>query len=300
MLETGSVHRVYVEQSGNPAGIPVIFLHGGPCSGTKPDHRRFFDPERYHIILMDQRGCGQSLPFGELDGNTTQDLLADMERIRQQLHIDQWLLFGGSWGGTLALLYAQQYPERVLAMILRGVFLARHSDLRWFLGDGVNRIYPECWQELLDAVGASTPEDILPRLCDAVFGGDEDAARRAAPHWQRWGGQVALGAEFVPSAEPVDDRAVKQVRMELHYARNRYFIGENQILQNCDVLRHIPVAIIHGQNDLTCPLEAGWRLSLALPQACFQVLPNSGHVAKGDEMIDALVSAADEMARLLA
>jgi len=134
MLETGTAHQVYVEQSGNPAGIPVIFLHGGPCSGTKPDHRRFFDPERYHIILMDQRGCGQSLPFGELEGNTTQDLLADMECIRQQLHIDQWLLFGGSWGGALALLYAQQYPERVLAMILRGVFLARHSDLHWFFG----------------------------------------------------------------------------------------------------------------------------------------------------------------------
>ena len=137
-LQTESVHRVYVEQCGNPAGIPAIFLHGGPCSGTKPDHRRFFDPECYHIILMDQRGCGLSQPFGELAGNTTQDLLADMERIRQQLRIEQWLLFGGSWGGTLALLYAQQYPDRVLGMVLRGVFLARKMDMDWFLQQGVN------------------------------------------------------------------------------------------------------------------------------------------------------------------
>ena len=298
LMETGGLHRVYVEQSGNPAGIPVIFLHGGPCSGTKPDHRRFFDPERYHIILMDQRGCGQSLPFGEIQGNTTQDLLDDMERIRQQLRIEQWLLFGGSWGGTLALLYAQQHPKRVLAMILRGVFLARQADMDWFLGKGVNLIYPQQWQDFLNCIPDVAETNLLQGLHEAVFGNDDEAARLAARQWQAWGGQVALGNDYLESDEAVSDQALKQVRMEVHYAKNAYFIAENQILENCGVLRDVPAIIIHGQNDLTCPLEAGWRLHQALPQARYVVLPNAGHVARGEEMIDALVSATDEMARL--
>lgn len=293
------MHQVYVERSGNPAGMPVIFLHGGPCSGTKPDHRRFFDPERYHIILLDQRGCGQSLPFGELEGNTTQNLIEDMERVRIQLRIEQWLLFGGSWGGTLALLYAQQFPARVSGMILRGVFLARREDMRWFLLDGVNRIYPQRWQDMLDAVRVSSGDEVLARLCEAVFGGDQARAECAALHWQLWGGQVALGGAFDGVGMQLDERALKQVRMELHYARNDYFIAENQILQNCVLLQDIPTIIIHGQNDLTCPLEAGWRLHQALPRADYRVLPNAGHVAKGEEMIDALVDAADGMAALL-
>ncbi len=296
-LETGSIHRVYVEQSGNPAGIPVIFLHGGPCSGTKPDHRRFFDPERYHIILMDQRGCGQSLPFGELQGNTTPELLADMQHIREHLRIEQWLLFGGSWGAALALLFAQQHPERVLGMILRGIFLARQTDMDWFLGNGVNRIYPQQWQELLDSLAPQYQNDVQQGLFDAVFGQDTYAAKRAAKQWQAWGGLVALGNEFRPDAASLTDQALKQVQMELHYARNKYFMSENQILNNCGVLRTIPSTIIHGQNDLTCPLESGWRLHQALPQARFSVLPNAGHVASGIEMIDALVSAANEMAK---
>jgi len=299
-LETDSEHRVYVEQSGNPAGIPAIFLHGGPCSGTKPDHRRFFDPERYHIILMDQRGCGLSEPFGELQGNTTQDLLADMERIRTQLRIDSWLLFGGSWGGTLALLYAQQHPTKVLAMILRGVFLARQADMEWFLGNGVNKIYPERWQILLDALPNLPDANVLERLVEAIFGADQDVAKRAAQQWQAWSGQVALGNDYLESMESVSEQMLRQVKMELSYAIHDYFIRENQILENCAALQSIPTIIIHGRNDLTCPIEAGWRLHQALPQSRYVVLPNAGHIARGDEMIDALVSATDEMARLLA
>ncbi|MDX8128947.1 prolyl aminopeptidase [Methylomonas sp. OY6] len=299
-LETGSEHRVYVEQSGNPVGIPAIFLHGGPCSGTKPDHRRFFDPERYHIILMDQRGCGLSEPFGELQGNTTQDLLADMERIRTQLRIDRWLLFGGSWGGTLALLYAQQHPDQVLAMVLRGVFLARQADMEWFLGNGVNKIYPERWQILLDALPNLPDANVLERLVEAIFGADQDVAKRAAQQWQAWSGQVALGNDYLESMESVSEQMLRQVKMELSYAIHDYFIRENQILENCAALQSIPTIIIHGRNDLTCPIEAGWRLHQALPQSRYLVLPNAGHIARGDEMIDALVSATDEMARLLA
>lgn len=298
-LDTGGIHSVYVEQSGNPAGMPVIFLHGGPCSGTKPDHRRYFDPERYHIILMDQRGCGQSLPFGELQDNTTQDLLQDMERIREQLRIDQWLLFGGSWGGTLALLYAQKHADRVLGMILRGVFLARQSDMEWFLSNGVNRIYPQQWQNLKNSLPSQYANDVPQGLYDAVFGENPDIARLAAKQWQIWGGLVALGSEYRMDLEPISDQGLKQVQMELHYARNCYFIEENQILRQCAVLTRIPTIIIHGQNDLTCPLESGWLLQQALPQARFIILPNAGHIARGEEMIDALVSAAEEMAKTI-
>ena len=299
-LTTTSNHRVYVEQSGNPAGIPVIFLHGGPCSGTKPDHRRFFNPERYQIILMDQRGCGLSTPFGELQHNTTQDLIADMEQIRQQLGIQQWLLFGGSWGGTLALLYAQQYPQTVSAMILRGVFLARQADMDWFLhpDNGVSRIYPQRWQALQVCL-ADSVENVLTRLCERVFGDNRALAEQAAQQWQAWGGQVALGNDFQYSEQPVSEHDLLQVQMELNYAKQRYFIDENQILENCGILQAIPTIIIHGQQDLTCPLEAGWRLHQALPQAEYVVLPNSGHIAKGDEMIDGLVTATDKMALIL-
>ena len=295
-LETGSKHSVYVEQSGNPEGIPVIFLHGGPCSGTKPDHRRFFNPEHYSIILFDQRGCGLSLPFGELENNTTQDLVDDMERIRQQLGIEKWLVFGGSWGAALALLYAQQHQDKVLGMIIRAVFLARQQDLEWFAKVGANLIYPEQWQRLLESIPMQGREDVVKGLCAALWGEDEVAKRRVAKEWIGWGGQVALGNDFKSgrSSDHVTDKMVKQVGMELHYAKNRYFVTDNQILENCASLQNIPTTIIHGRQDLVCPIEAGMKLHQALPEAEYIILPNAGHIAQGSEMIDALVSATDK------
>lgn len=295
-LETGSKHRVYVEQSGNPEGIPVVFLHGGPCSGTKPDHRRFFNPEHYRIILFDQRGCGQSLPFGELEHNTTQDLIADMERIRQTLDIGQWLVFGGSWGGALALLYAQAYPQWVSGLVIRAVFLARQQDMDWFVKNGVRLIYPEQWHNLVASIPESMRGNLVQGLWDTLCGDDELAVRRVAREWMAWGGQVALGNDYQGYSQGchITDKMVQQVRMELHYAVNNYFIEEGQILKLCQKLSDIPAIIIHGRNDLVCPMEAGMVLHQALPHAEYIVLPNAGHIAQGDEMIDALVTATDK------
>lgn len=297
-LETGTQHQVYVEQCGNPHGIPVVFLHGGPCSGCKPDHRRYFNPEYYRVILLDQRGCGRSLPFGELTSNTTSDLLADLEAIRTQLQIDQWLLFGGSWGATLALLYAQAYPSHVSRMIIRGVFLARQQDFDWFLESGVNRIYPETWQDLIDCIEVEPEQKILDGLCASFDQADEVTLRRLTKCWMIWGAKTALGEFFNEESalEHITEKMIEQVRMELHYARNRYFLAENQIIEQSRCLADIPTVIVHGRQDLVCPLESGYRLAQALPAAEFIVLPTAGHVAQGEAMIDALVSATDRMA----
>ncbi len=296
-LETDRIHRVYVEQSGNVQGISVIFLHGGPCSGTKPDHRCFFNPEKYHIILFDQRGCGRSLPFGEIENNTLPNLIADMEAIRQKLSIEKWLIFGGSWGATLGLYYAQHYTNNVLGLILRGAFLARQQDMSWFLGkSGAALIYPERYQHILQSVSLTDFSDaLLTRLYDGLLSVDEILVRRITKAWMNWGAQVALGNAYQPELthEPITEKDVLQARMELHYAKNHYFLAENELLNHCANLQPIPTVIIHGRHDLVCPIEAGWQLHRVMSWANYHVLPNSGHIAKGEEMINALVCATD-------
>ncbi|WP_198245421.1 prolyl aminopeptidase [methane-oxidizing endosymbiont of Gigantopelta aegis] len=294
-LDTDDIHQVYVEQCGNPAGFPVVFLHGGPCSGCRPEHRRFFNPEQYHIILLDQRGSGRSRPFGALEQNNTQALINDLENIRKRLKISTWLLFAGSWGATLALLYAQQYPERVAGLILRGVFLARQRDMDWFIEGSAGRIYPECWQKLVSSVRLSHPKHLLEHLVQAVFSSHKEEREAAALAWADWGAQTALGPLYPTDTAKAecDETLLRQVRMELHYAHNHYFIEDNQILDNCHLIQHIPTHIIHGRLDLVCPAEAGFSLSKALPKAKLEILPNSGHIAAGDEMIDALITATD-------
>lgn len=300
-LKTETQHSIYIEELGNTNGIPVIFLHGGPCSGTKPDHRRFFNPEKYRIILMDQRGCGQSLPYGELEDNNTQGLIDDMEQLRKQLNINKWLLFGGSWGGALALLYAQQHADKVSGMIIRGIFLARQNDLDWFIKEGARRIYPESWENLIQNIPENDRNDLVEGLYKALFSENELLQRRVAKAWAAWGAQVSLGNDYqkLGEVEHANEHLLKQVRMELHYAKNKYFISENQILENCNKLTDIPSIIIHGRYDLVCPMEAGMALHNALPQAQYIVLPHSGHIAKGEEMIDALITATNTMADIL-
>ena len=300
-LKIDNLHSLYVEQSGNPQGIPVIFLHGGPCSGTKPHHRCFFNPKHYHIILMDQRGSGQSLPFGEIEKNTTQHLIDDMEAIRKKLAIEKWLLFSGSWGSTLALLYAQQHSQHVLGMILRGVFLARQKDLDWYTKDGAGRIFPEKWEQLSHCTPHLTENNFLNDLHKGIFGTDKTIQQQIAKAWSEWGGQVALMQQYREDKENTErsEKMIQQAQMEIHYAHNNYFINENQVLDNCNRLQAIPSIIIHGRNDLVCPLEAGLSLHRALPKAEYIVLANAGHIANSEEMINALVDATDKMPHLI-
>jgi proline iminopeptidase len=296
-------HRIHVEECGNPNGIPVLFLHGGPGSGCKPYHRCFFDPSRYRIILLDQRGAGRSMPQGELSHNATADLLRDLKYLLQPLDVGRWLLFGGSWGATLALLYAQKHPAKVAGLILRGTFLGRRRDLDWFVGeDGVRRLYPEQWEHLLAVLSEEDRADPLAALYRCVTGSDELARRRTAREWGLWSSQVILGEEFDPAKlnEHVSGEIVNQARIELHYAVNRYFIEENAILDGCSRIAHVPTIIIHGRRDLVCPVESAWSLHRRLPESELRILPQAGHIAAGEAMIDALVEATDAMADRLA
>lgn len=300
-LQAGGGHCLYVEECGNPVGIPVVFLHGGPGSGCKAYHRSFFNPAKYRAILFDQRGSGRSTPHGLLENNTTGHLLADLDLIRNYLNIQHWLLFGGSWGATLALLYAQGHPERVSGLVLRGSFLARQKDLDWYVKDGANRIYPERWAELMDVLHSQEVDDLSLAIHAVLNGSDELARRRIAKAWSVWGGQVALGEAYVQTESDahVSGELLQQARLELHYAVNRYFLEEGQILRDCHLISAIPAIIIHGRRDLVCPLEAAFSLHRHLPQAQLRILPDAGHIIGGPDMIDAMVVAADEMAERL-
>lgn len=292
---TNDGHEIYVEQVGNPQGVPIVFLHGGPGSSCKDHHRCFFDPKKYHVILMDQRGAGRSRPLGKLDDNTTQHLIADLEMIRCKLAIEKWLVFGGSWGATLGLLYAQQYADKVLGLILRGTFLARKMDADWFLKEGANRLYPEAWKRFSDAIPVAERNDLVAAYHQRLSSDKGVEQREATREWNAWGGAVVLGEDFDSSEldGAVPNGAIAQARIETHYAVNNYFIDENQILDNASLLANIPCQIIHGRRDFMCPIESSFSLAQVMPLASLIILPNATHLAHGEEMINALVSAAD-------
>jgi proline iminopeptidase len=299
-IEVGDGHNVYLEEAGSPSGVPVVFLHGGPGSGCKPSHRQFFAPDKYRSILFDQRGCGRSTPFGAVDANSTQHLAADLEHIRRRLGIEKWVLFGGSWGAALALYYAETHPERVLGMVLRGSFLARRRDVEWFFSEGANRMLPRGWDEFKQVVG--DPPDMVEYLHQTVFGEDQEAAERVARAWARWSTEVVTYAIDNVGGEGEESRSsvMCKTRLELHYARNRYFIRENQLLEDAARLPRVPVIIIHGQRDLTCTPDAAWALHQAIPGSTLRILRTAGHLSGETLMSDALLDAADEMAELVA
>ena len=299
-LKVDPVHTIYVEEAGNPRGIPVIFLHGGPGSGCNENHRRYFNPKKYRVVLFDQRGCHRSTPAGETKNNSTPDLLQDIERIREHLGIEQWLVFGGSWGATLGLLYAQSYPSRVLGMVLRGTFLARQKDLDWFGRKGASMIFPDYWQDFTGIIPDPERSDLISAYYARVHGADREARETAAMAWSKWAGRLVTyllpGADYTPGDV---GKTVREVLIETHYAMHRYFIDENRILDNAALLPPVPVRIVHGRRDLTCTLDASWSLHRALPDSELVIVKEGGHLAGEPVMVDALVTATDDMAKRL-
>lgn len=299
-LDVDASHRVYVEEVGTRGGLPVIFLHGGPGSGSNENHRRYFDPSKYHVVLFDQRGCHRSSPRGETRNNTTQFLIEDIERIRLRLGMEKWLVFGGSWGAALGLLYAQRHPGHVLGLILRGVFLARQRDLDWFARDGANRIFPDHWAEFVEGIPEQERMDLIGAYYSRLHGVDEAEKLRAARAWSKWAGRVT--SYLLPDVKPEDEdreRVVHEVSIETHYAKHRYFIAEDQILKNTVMLPRVPIRIVHGRRDLTCTLDASWELHACLPGSELTIVDEGGHLAGEPVMTDALVAATDELARRL-
>ncbi|MGH1431577.1 MAG: prolyl aminopeptidase [Neptuniibacter sp.] len=301
-LEVSKLHTLYIEESGNSQGIPVLFIHGGPGGGTSQAHRSFFDPEKYRIILFDQRGCGRSSPHSELTNNTTQDLIEDIEKIRTYLKIDQWLLFGGSWGSTLSLLYAQAHPERVSGMILRGIFLCRDKDIHWFYQHGASAIFPDYWQEYLQVIPAAEQGDLLTAYYKRLTSDNEIARMSAAKAWSIWEGRCSTLDPNNDLVEHFSDPhiALAMARIEAHYFINKAFIEPNQIIENCHKISHIKTVIVHGRYDVVCPADQAYALYNALPESELHIVRDAGHSAFEKGIADNLIRATDNFAMSLA
>ena len=300
-LEVSNLHTIWIEECGNPHGIPVVFLHGGPGAGCEPFQRRFFDPELYRIILFDQRGCGRSIPHAELQENNTQLLISDIETIRQYLNIEKWLVFGGSWGSTLALAYAQTHVDRVTGLILRGIFLCRCRDIQWFYQEGANYIYPDLWQNYINVIDEDERDDLVKAFYNRLTSEDENSRLKAAQAWSIWEGSTSnlMTKSSVLKHFANDHTALSLARIEFHYFINDSFLTDNQLLINADKLQHIPGVIVHGRYDVVCPIEQAYALHQVWPTAKFIIAPTSGHSATEKEIVDALITATQKFSRLL-
>ncbi|WP_319558169.1 prolyl aminopeptidase [Thiomicrorhabdus sp.] len=300
-LQVDSTHQLHVEECGNPLGIPVVFIHGGPGAGYNSSHRRFFDPDAYRIILFDQRGCGRSRPHASLRKNTTAHLIEDMEKIRRHLNIDKWLLFGGSWGSTLSLLYAESYPERVYGLILRGIFLCRDEDIAWFYQAGADRFYPDFWQDFIAPIAPKRRHNMVSAYYETLTGEDEVARMRAAEAWSVWEGRTCNLETDEDTVNYFGDpfNALAIARIECHYFHHQAFIEKNQILDDIDAIKHLPIHIIHGRYDMVCPINQAFDLHEKLPNARLQICNHSGHSAMEPEITQALVDATDQFKELI-
>jgi proline iminopeptidase len=294
-------HVLHIEECGNPKGIPVLFVHGGPGAGCEDYHRRFFDPQRYRIILFDQRGCGRSTPHAALEGNTTQTLVADMERIREHLGLERWLLFGGSWGSTLSLVYAEAHPERVTGLILRGIFMCRPHEIQWFYQQGASRLFPEYWQEYLAPIPEAERDDLVHAFYRRLTGDNEMQRMAAAKAWSLWEGKTSTlrPNEAVAGHFGNPFTALSLARIECHYFVNDSFLAPEQILRDAGRLKGIPGVIVHGRYDVVCPVENAWQLHQAWPEAELKIIPDAGHSASEPGTVDALVQATIDFAERL-
>ncbi len=293
-LEVGDGHRIYWEVSGNPAGAPALFLHGGPGTGASPDHRRFFDPEHYRIVVFDQRGAGRSEPFGSVAANGTEQLVADIERLRDHLDIAQWLVFGGSWGSTLALAYAQFHPAAVSALVLRGIFLCRQAEIDWWI-QGMRQFFPEEWDRFASHIPANERGDLLAAYFQRLIDPDAAVHMPAARVWSGYEGACStlLPGDGAQAAFANPKTALGVARIEAHYFLNHRFFLENPILGRIDAIRAIPAVIIQGRYDVVCPPVTAMELHRAWPEADFQMIPDAGHSAMEPGIRRALVAATD-------
>lgn len=297
MLAVSSIHKIYYEQSGNPNGKPVVFLHGGPGGGTDPMQRRYFDPEVYRIILFDQRGSGRSEPFACLEENTTWDLVADIERLREHLGIETWVVFGGSWGSTLSLAYAETHPDKVKALVLRGIFLCRPKEIKWFYQEGADAIFADVWENYLKVIPVEERHDMLTAYYRRLTSEDEQVRLEAAKAWSIWEGSTS---KLIPSQSVIDNfgdpaKAIPLARIECHYfMNNAFFNSENYLIENIGKIRHIPAVIVQGRYDVVCPMMSAWELHRAWPEAKLEIVPTAGHSATEEGIIDGLVRATEE------
>lgn len=300
-LRVSDLHELYVEQAGNPAGRPVIFFHGGPGAGISPLHRRFFDPSFWRVILFDQRGSGRSTPLGEVRENTTADLVADAERIRERLGVDKWLVFGGSWGSTLGLAYAEAHPERCTGLILRGIFLSRKAEVVWTFGGGLQRIFPDAWAAFLSILDEPEKADVLAAYHRRLNSSDTAVQRQAALSWNRWEELASHLVADVPLVAEEDVPAeIALARIEAHYFVNSaFFSPEDQLLRDVGRIRHLPGVIVQGRYDMVCPAVSAWDLHETWPSSRLVIVPAAGHSADEPGIVSALVDATEEFKTLV-
>jgi len=299
-LPVSPLHTLYFEQVGNPEGQPAVFLHGGPGHGLEPSYRQYFNPKWWRVVLFDQRGCGQSTPHAELRENTTWDLVADLERLREYLGIERWLIFGGSWGSTLALAYSQTYPERCTGLILRGIFLLRRQEIHWFYQAGAHYIFPDAWESYLAPIPPEERHDLLQAYHRRLNSEDPATRLTAARAWSVWEASTlklepdqALIKKF---ADPTFAEAF--ARIENHYfSHGGFFATDDQLLQNVSRIRHLPAVIVQGRYDIVCPFVSAWELHRAWPEAEFVVVPNAGHSVAEPGILTALLEATDRFAQ---
>lgn len=293
-LKVSGLHEIYFEECGNPEGKPALLVHGGPGGGSNPTMRRFHDPEHYRIILFDQRGCGRSTPHAELDENTTWDLVADMERLREHLGIEKWQLLGGSWGSTLSLAYAQTHPDRVTELILRGIFTLRRAEIQWFYQEGCNWIYPDAYEAYEAQIPPEERDDMVTAYYKRLTGMDRNIQLEAARAWSVWEGSTLSLLEDPARVGNFarDDYALAFARIECHYFINEGFLEKDgQLIENAGLMKDIPGVIVHGRYDIVTPLKNAWELSKAWPGSVLKVVPDSGHAMTEPGIIHELVSA---------
>lgn len=297
MLQVSDVHTIAWEQSGLADGIPVVVIHGGPGGGGQPSYRQYFDPAAFNIIQFDQRGCGKSTPYAELEGNNTQASVSDLEALREHLGLEKWHVFGGSWGSTLSLIYAQHHPERVMSLVLRGIFMCRKSELHWFYQDGASHLFPDAFEPYRNHIPTDEQSDLISAYYKRLTSDDVEVRRAAAKEWTRWEmatSRLFPDPEYLEKADDLDF-AVAFARIECHYFINGIFVEEGFILKRAKAIEHIPTVIVQGRYDVVCPPRSAWELHKAMPQSRLVMVPDAGHSMGEVSIARELVAATDAL-----